>query len=228
MTIISQWGVSFLWATITTLSIAVCGFSLGLVIGSLGATAQISGSPFARRIAEIYTIVCRGIPELLVIYLLYFGSSSVLAPLSKMFGGSGFVSIPSFLAGCLAIGIVSGAYQIEVLRGGFRNIPRGELEAALASGMSRHTRFMRIVAPLTARYAIHGIANVWQLVLKDTALVSVIGLVELIRMAEIGSGSTRDPFTFFTIAAIIFMLVSAASEIIFKNVKAHLLRGMKP
>lgn len=228
MTVISQWGVSFLWATLTTLSIAVSGFALGLFIGSVGATAQISGGPLIRRMAELYTIIFRGIPELLVIYLLYFGSSSVLATLTQFFGGTGFVSIPSFLAGCIAIGIVSGAYQTEVLRGGYRNITRGELEAALASGMSRRTRFLRIIVPLTARYAIHGIANVWQLVLKDTALVSVIGLVELIRMAEIGSGSTRDPFTFFALAAVIFMLVSAGTEFIFKNIRGHLLRGMKP
>jgi len=149
------------------------------VIGTFGAWAKIAGGRLARSGADLYTTVLRGIPDLLVIYLFYFGGSSLLSSVGRLFGETGFISLPGFAAGAMAIGVVSGAHHTEVFRGAFRAVNRGELEAARAVGMGRALRFRRIIAPLVMRYALPGLGNVWQLVLKESALVSVTGVVEL-------------------------------------------------
>lgn len=221
------WGAAILAATLMTIAVASTGFLFGALVGVGGAYAKLSGSRVARGIADAYTTVLRGIPDLLVIYLFYFGSSAVLTPLARMFGYSGFISLPGFLAGALAIGVVSGAYQTEVLRGAYLAIPKGEIEAATAVGMTPLLKFRRIVAPLALRFAIPGIGNVWQLVLKETALISVTGLVEILRQAQIGSGSTRQPFVFFVAAACLYMAISAVSTYGFGLAERHYTRGLR-
>ena len=214
-------------ATAMTIAVALTGFACGAVVGIGGAYAKLAGGRIARGLADGYTTVLRGIPDLLVIYLFYFGSSAILTPLGKLFGASGFISLPGFLAGALAIGVVSGAYQTEVLRSAYLAIPKGELEAALAVGMTPFLRFRRIVAPLALRFALPGIGNVWQLVLKETALISVTGLVEILRQAQIGSGSTRQPFVFFVAAACLYMTISAVSTYGFGAAERHYARGLR-
>lgn len=221
------WGLPMLMASAMTIAVALTGFAAGSLVGALGALAKLRGGPLARGLAEGYTTVLRGIPDLLVIYLFYFGSSAILTPLGRLFGASGFISLPGFLAGALAIGIVSGAYQTEVLRGAYLAIPKGEIEAAVAAGMPPLTLLRRIVAPLALRFAIPGIGNVWQLVLKETALISVTGLVEILRQAQIGAGSTRQPFVFFTAAAALYMVISAVSSWGFGRAEAHFSRGLR-
>lgn len=161
------WGAALLQAAMMTLAVASTGYAFGLLVGSFGAWAKIKGGVLPRLIADAYTTVLRGIPDILVIYLFYFGSSAVLTPLAGLFGISGFVSLPGFMAGALAIGLVSGAYQAEIMRGAYRAVSPGEIEAAIAAGMSRLTMFRRIIAPLVLRHALPGLGNVWQLVLKD-------------------------------------------------------------
>lgn len=221
------WTLSMLLAAGMTIAVALAGFAIGAAIGALGALAKILGGSLLRGLADAYTTVLRGIPDLLVIYLFYFGSSAVLTPLGRLFGATGFVSLPGFLAGALAVGVVSGAYQTEVLRGAYLAIPKGEIEAATAAGMSPFLKFRRIVAPLALRFAIPGIGNVWQLVLKETALISVTGLVEILRQAQIGAGSTRQPFLFFGAAACLYMLISVASSWGFGRAEQHFTRGLR-
>lgn len=221
------WGLAILAATAMTIAVATTGFLLGAAVGIAGAAAKLSDSRIARGLADAYTTILRGIPDLLVIYLFYFGSSAVLTPLGRLFGYSGFISLPGFLAGALAIAVVSGAYQTEVMRGAYLAIPKGELEAATAVGMTPWLKFRRIAAPLTLRFAIPGIGNVWQLVLKETALISVTGLVEILRQAQIGSGSTRQPFVFFVAAACLYMAISAVSTYGFGLAERHYSRGTR-
>lgn len=221
------WGAVLLTATIKTILIAISGYCIGAAIGVLGAWAKISGGRLARACADGYTTVLRGIPDLLVIYLLYFGGSVVVTAVGRMLGVEGFVDFPGFLAGALAIGITSGAQHTEVLRGGFRAVSAGELEAARACGMSRMLMFRRIVAPLTLRHALPGLGNVWQVVLKESALVSVTGVVELMRQAQIGAGSTRLPFDFYLIAACIFLAISSVSGLLFNRSEALFSRGAR-
>ncbi|WP_102959732.1 ABC transporter permease [Mangrovicella endophytica] len=221
------WGTVLAWATLTTVLIALSGYAIGAVIGVVGAYAKVSGGRIARSLADAYTTVLRGIPDLLVIYLFYFGGSAVVTWVGRLMGAEGFVGFPGFLAGALAIGITSGAQQTEVLRGGFHAVAKGELEAAKACGMSRSLMARRIVAPLTLRHALPGLGNVWQVVLKESALVSVTGVVELMRQAQIGAGSTRLPFDFYLIAACIFLLISSISGFLFGRSEARLSRGVR-
>jgi octopine/nopaline transport system permease protein len=221
------WGLSMLLGAVMTLAVASCGFFLGAVIGTLAAWAKIAGGPLARGMADAYTTVLRGIPDLLVIYLFYFGGSSVMTALGRLFGATGFIGFPGFAAGALAIAVVCGAHHTEVFRGAFRAVSRGELEAARAVGMGTVMRFRRIVAPLVLRYALPGLGNVWQLVLKESALVSVTGVVELVREAQIGAGSTRQPFDFFISAAALYLGITTLSGWGLRRAERYFSRGMR-
>lgn len=221
------WGQPMLMAAGMTIAVALAGFSVGLAFGTLGALAKLRGGRVVRATADAYTTIIRGIPDLLVIYLFYFGSSAVLTPIGRMFGATGFLSLPGFLAGALAIGVVSGAYQTEVLRGAYLVIRQGEIDAATAAGMPSFVKFRRIIAPLTLRFAVPGIGNVWQQVLKETALISVTGLVEIMRQAQIAAGSTRQPFVFYMAAAVLYLIISAVSSWSFGVAEMRLTRGLR-
>lgn len=221
------WGPALAAGAWMTILIAIAGFAIGGVIGTFGAWAKIAGGPLLRGCAEAYTTVLRGIPDLLVIYLFYFGGSAVVTAVGQLFGAEGFVSFPGFIAGALAVGITSGAQQTEVYRGAFRAVHPGELEAATACGMGRLLKFRRITAPLTLRYALPGLGNVWQVVLKESALVSVTGVVELLRQAQIGAGSTSRPFDFFFIAAMIYLAISTVSGLVLQVTERRFSRGVR-
>jgi octopine/nopaline transport system permease protein len=221
------WGPAMLAAAGMTLAVAVCGFLAGAVIGTLVAWMKLSGSRLARGFGDAYTTVLRGIPDLLVIYLFYFGTSAALGSVAGLFGATGFIGVPAFVTGALAIGVVSGAYQAEVFRGAYGSLNRGELEAARAVGMDRRLMFRRILAPQILRYAIPGLGNVWQLVLKESALISVTGLVELLRQSAIGAGSTRQPFTFYMTAAALYLVITTVSTWAFQRAEARSLRGLR-
>ncbi len=220
------WGLALLLAAGTTLAVATCGFVLGAVFGALAAGAKIAGGLVGRGLSDLYTTVLRGVPDLLVIYLFYFGGSTLLSGIGAWFGATGFIGLPAFATGALALGIVSGAYQAEVYRGAYLALPRGELEAARAVGMGRALMFRRVVAPQVLRYALPGLGNVWQLVLKESALVSVVGLVELLRQSQIGAGSTRQPFDFYAAAAILYLVITTVSTWGFARAEARARRGL--
>jgi len=221
------WGPAMLMGASVTLALAVCGFALGAVFGVIAAFAKIAGGRFARGAADVYTTVLRGIPDLLVIYLFYFGGSSVLTAIGRLFGGEGFIGLPAFATGAMAIGLVSGAQHAEVFRGGWRAVHPGEIEAAIAVGMPRLLRFRRIVAPLVLRHALPGLGNVWQIVLKESALVSVTGVVELLRQSQVGAGSTRQPFYFYFAGAILFLVITSVSSVAFRSAEGYFNRGVR-
>jgi len=221
------WGEAMLWAALMTVAVSICGFLAGAAIGTGVAAMKLSGSRVARVVADAYTTVLRGVPDLLVIYLFYFGGSLALSAVGRWFGASGFIGLPAFATGAIAIGVVSGAYQAEVFRGAYQALNRGELEAARSVGMSRGLMFRRIVAPQVMRFAIPGLGNVWQLVLKESALISVTGLVELLRQSQIGAGSTRQPFTFFFAAAMLYLLITTVSTWAFQRAETYAMRGVR-
>ena len=248
-----QWGPEgwldeMVFGTFLTLAVAVVSFLFGIVLGGLAAWAKLSGGSSSRAIASTYTTVLRGIPDLLVLYLFYFGGGVVLAYLARLlFGYTGFVSLPGFLVGTLAIGLVSGAYQAEVFRGSYAAIAAGEIEAARACGMSGWTLIRRIIGPQVLRYAIPGMGNIWQLVLKEAALVAVIGLAvqvseirigdivligetrfsDLLRQAYVAAGSTRQPFPFYITCAILYLALTSLSSLAFHRAEAWATRGLK-
>ncbi len=221
------WGWLLLKATVMTLAVAFCGFLMGAVVGTFVAWAKIGGNAVVRGVADGYTTILRGIPDLLVIYLFYFGGSAALGAIGSLFGAEGFIGVPAFATGAMAIGIVSGAYQAEVFRGAYQVLGRGELEAARSVGMHRWLMFRRIIAPQVLRYAIPGLGNTWQLVLKESALISVTGLVELLRQSHIAAGSTRRPFDFYITAAVLYLLITWVSTFLFQRAESHALRGLR-
>ena len=221
------WGDEMLRASLMTLAVSLSSMALGLVLGSIGAAAKLSDLLAARAIAGFYTTVVRGVPELLVIYLLFFGGSGAVMFVAGMFGYHGYIELNAFTIGMVAVGVVSGAYSTEVIRGAVLSVPRGEIEAAKAIGMRRMLIFRRIMAPQVARFALPGLGNVWQLTLKDTALISVTGLVEIMRQAHVAAGSTRQPFTFYVVAAILYLILTTFSTYGFQKAEAWAGRGVR-
>jgi octopine/nopaline transport system permease protein len=221
------WGDEMALAAFVTLAVALCAFSTSLVFGTLSAAAKLSGFRPAMWAAEGYTAFVRGIPDLLVIYLFFFGGSMALRWVARMFGYDGYIELPAFAIGTLAIGLVSGAYAGEVIRGAFEAVPKGQLEAARACGMSGLLLFARIQAPLALRYALPGLGNVWQVTLKETSLISVIGLTEIMRQAAVASGSTQQPFTFYFVALLLYLGLTLLSNKGFAAAENYASRGVR-
>lgn len=220
------WGPLLLLAALMTLAVTVTALAIGAVFGAAVAAAKLSGNRALAVLGNTYTTVFRAIPELLIIYLVYFGGSSAMTALGKTFGYDGFLGLPSFAAGALAVGIISGAYQAEVYRGAFLAIAKGELEAAASIGMNRALRFRRIIMPQVLRYAIPGIGNVWQLSVKDSALISVTGLAELMRTSQVAAGSTRQYFLFFMVGGGLYLVLTSLSDRVFIGAERRANRSM--
>ncbi|MCP3867423.1 MAG: ABC transporter permease [Gammaproteobacteria bacterium] len=191
-----------------TLRVAAGGLVMGLLLGLVGAGLKLSKSRIAYGIGATYTTVIRGIPELLVVLIIYFGSAGLLTKMAGWFGHDGYVELSPLLAGIIALGIAFGAYATEVFRGAIQAIPEGQTEAAAACGMSQWQTFFRIVLPQAWRVAIPGLGNLFQVLLKDTALISVVGLDELMRKSQIAISNTKEPFTFYFVAALIYLSIT--------------------
>lgn len=195
-------GGQLLAGTLVTLQLTAAAAIVGMTLGLLGAAAMQFGPAPLRRLAETYTLVVRGVPELLVVLVVYFGAASLL----------GFF-VSAFAAGTLALGLTFGAYAAEVLRGAMAAIPPGQAEAGLALGLRRHRVFLSIVLPQLWRLALPGLGNLFLVLMKDTALVSVIGLDELMRKSAIAVGALRQPFTVYLAAAAIYLGLTAIASL---------------
>ena len=218
------WGKLLLLAAGLTLVAAVCSFALGSLLGAAGAALKLASSRSLRGVGTFYTTVFRGIPEILVVYLFYFGGSLALTRLMHLAGFPGFFSLPSFIIGVVAIGLVSGAYQTEAYRSAYLRLERGQIEAGKACGMSSFVLLWRIIAPQTLRFALPALGNIWQSVLKETALLSIIGLVELLRQSTIASGATRQPLLFYGVAALLYLVMGQITALGIRTVERRLAR----
>lgn len=218
------WGFTLLQAASTTLVLTTAALLVGAVVGGLVATAKLSSLRSLRWLGELYSLLFRGIPELLVIYLFYFGGASVVSAVAYWFGGSGYIDVPPFAVGALAVGLICGSYQAEVYRGAYLAVPKGELEAAAAIGMSPALRLRRVLIPQILRIALPGLGNVWQMSLKDSALISVIGLVELMRASQVAAGSTRQYFTFYIVGGLGYLMLTWLSGRVFAAAEARVRR----
>ena len=221
------WGDEMLRAASVTLLLSLAAMSIGLFISIFGVMSKLSDKFYVRVIADVYTTIVRGIPELLVIYLLFFGGSNAVMGMAKLFGYHGYIELNAFVIGSVAVGAISGAYSTEVMRGAFLAVPRGQVDAAKSVGMSKLVIFRRILVPQVLRYALPGLGNVWQLTLKDTSLVMVTGLVEIMRQAHVASGSTYSPFTFYVTAALLYLMLTTASNRIFYSAENWANKGVR-
>lgn len=211
---------------LVTVEIAVYSLAIGLALGLAAAGAKLSRSPILRAIAEVYSLLIRGIPELLIILLVYYSGGAAIEALLKLFGHDGGFDFNKRLAGSLALGLIFGAFASEVFRGAFMAVPKGQIEAALAVGMTRRQVFLRIRFPQMMRFALPGLGNLWMVLLKDTSLVSVIALDELMRETSVAAEATQRPFVFYLAATVIYLLLTVVSDIFRARLERHANRGV--
>ncbi|MCL4115428.1 UNVERIFIED_CONTAM: hypothetical protein GTU68_027988 [Idotea baltica] len=201
---------SILEGALVTLQVALLSLVLAVCLGLLGALAKLAPYRWARSIATLYTTVVRGIPDLVLMMLLFFGGQMLLN--NGLYATNEYyVEISPFIAGVLTIGFIFGAYMAETFRGAIMAVDRGEMEAAKAYGMSGPMAFRRILFPQMIRHALPGFGNNWLVLLKTTALVSIIGLEDMVRVSSMAAGTTKMPFTFYMTVACIFLLFTAIS-----------------
>lgn len=222
------WGWMFLRGATMTLFISVVGMALGVVIGITGASIKLNGPRWLSGLVSLYTTITRSIPELLIIYLLFFGSIHPVSTFADWLHAEDFVNrwFPAAV-GILAIGLVAGSYSVEVFRGALQAIPIGQIEAAKAIGMSPWQRLWRVTLPQMMWYALPGCNNVWQTALKDTALIALVGLVEIMRAAQLGAAAMREPLAMYLIAGFLFFMIGAVSQALFVWAEKHAGRGMR-
>ncbi len=196
----------------TTLSVAALSLLIASVFGLVGAIAKLSDSPVARGVADVYTTVIRSIPELVLMLLIFYGGQIGINALSDRYG-YGYIDIDPFIAGTLTMGFISGAYLTETFRGAILAIPKGQMEAGAAFGLTDMQVIRRITLPQMVRHAIPGFTNNWLIMVKATALVSIIGLDDMVHRAGLASASTRQPFTFYAAIALIYLTITTVSVI---------------
>jgi His/Glu/Gln/Arg/opine family amino acid ABC transporter permease subunit len=210
-----------LWVT---LGVALLSLLVATALGAVLAAARLGGGAVARGAAETYTTVLRGIPDLVTILIVYFGGQRMANALGEALG-LGRMEVSIFGAGVLALGLVYAAYMAETFRGAYLSIPRGQIEAAVACGLSRWRTLWRIVAPQLMRHALPGFTNVWQVLVKSTAIVSVIGLNDLVRIANQIGRRERDPFSFLLVVLMAYLLITAVSGFLLARAEKRLARG---
>lgn len=201
-------GSLLLSGALVTIELALTSLFFGMLLGILGATAKLSNIWILRQVAVAYTLIFRAIPELLLVFFVYFGLSIVLNSVLENIGISGGFSISPFVAGVIALSMAFGAYATETLRMAILEIPAGQWESAQAIGLSRSKTFFRIILPQVWRFALPGLGNLFLVLLKDTALVSVIGLNDLLRQSSVAVGATKEPFTIYLSAAVLYLLMT--------------------
>jgi His/Glu/Gln/Arg/opine family amino acid ABC transporter permease subunit len=214
------YGPQLLDGAVMTLLVAVLSVVFGCVVGLLGAGAKLSRWRALRFLADAYTTIIRGIPDLIILLLLYFGGTVTLTRLAGH-----YVEVNGLSAGIFALGLVFGAYATEVFRGAILAVPRGQIEAARALGLRPVPLFRKVMLPQVWRFALPGLGNLWQGLLKNTSLISVVGLEELMRKTAITAGATRQPFTFYFVAALIYLVFTLVSEALQHQAERRVKRG---
>jgi octopine/nopaline transport system permease protein len=219
------WGDELFRATLMTIAVSITAMIIGFSFAAVFTPLKLSKYKSLNLIGNIYTTVIRGVPELLVIYLFFFGGSGAIMFVASIFGYNEYIEINAFITGSFAIGIISGAYSTEVFRGAIQSIDKGQFEAAKVLGFSKFKQFYKITLPQMLRLAIPNLSNVWQITLKDTSLISVTGLVEIMRQSYIAAGSTRDPLFFYSFAAVLYLLLTFLSMKLINKLEVKYSRG---
>lgn len=209
-----------------TLSVASTSLAIACAFGLIGALAKVYGNRTARSLAHAYTTVVRALPDLLVMLVVFYGGQILLNNLSSRYGW-GYVDIDPFAAGTLTIGFIFGAYLTETFRGAILSVPAGQIEAGVAYGLSRTQVTRVILLPQMIRHAIPGLTNNWLVMLKATALVSIIGLDDMVHRAGLASAATREPFTFYALIGLIYLCVTTVSILFFTIVERHYSKGVR-
>jgi|TARA_B100000530_G_scaffold191975_1_gene121875 octopine/nopaline transport system permease protein len=219
------WGDELFIATLMTIAVSITAMLIGFLFALIFTPLKLSKNKILNFIGNSYTTVIRGVPELLVIYLFFFGGSGAVMFVASMFGYNDYIEINAFITGSFAIGIISGAYSTEVFRGAIQSIDKGQFEASQVLGLKKFAYFFRVIMPQMLRLAIPNLSNVWQITLKDTSLISVTGLVEIMRQSYIAAGSTRDPLFFYSFAAVLYLTLTFLSMKLINRLEIKYSRG---
>jgi arginine/ornithine transport system permease protein len=219
--------LAILNGAVLTVGVSLAALVVSIVLGLAGAAAKLSGRPVLVVLATVYTTLIRGVPELVLMLLVFYGGTIGLNNLLERLGSEATVDINPFFAGVLTIGFIYGAYMTETFRGALLSIPPGQTEAAWAFGMSKGQTFFRITAPQMVRYALPGFTNNWLVLIKATALVSLIGLQEMTYLAKQASAATRSPFAFFLFTAALFLVYTSVSLYVLRRLNARYSLGAK-
>lgn len=220
------YGPAILQGLASTLMVAACSLAISCAFGLLGAVLKLYGPRPARIAADTYTTLIRGLPDLVLMLFVFYGGQIAINKIADS-QGWGYIEINPFLAGVLTLGFIFGAYLTETFRGAILAIPKGQIEAAQAFGLSRGRVISRIVIPQMIRHAIPGFTNNWLVMVKATALVSIIGLDDMVHRAGLASAATREPFTFYAVIGLLYLAVTTVSIVLLSKLEQRYSLGVK-
>jgi len=207
-----------------TLQLTLICLPVGMVLGMSIALAKLSSSKIMAFFAELFTTIFRGLPELMTLLILYYGLQMLLEKGNEY--GLGDIQISSFTAGVVALSLVAAAYSSENFLAALQSLERGQIEAARSFGMKRLQVFFRVIIPQVLRIALPGLSNNCTNILKDTSLVSIIALEDLMRKSYLASGNTKQPIIFYACTCLIYLAMSGVLLAIFSKAERHFSRGV--
>lgn len=209
----SGWGDEILSGVGVTIALALATLPVGLTIGFFVALAKQSNEPSLRLAANIYTTIFRGLPELLTLFIVFYGAQiGIQMAYAAIFGSERVIEVNAFVSGMIALGVVFSSYSSEVFLSAFRAIPKGQYEGGWAIGLTSWHTMRLVVFPQLIKIALPGLANLWLILLKDTALVSAVGLADILRQTGVAARVTKHAFLFFGTAALIYLLLAIVSS----------------
>jgi His/Glu/Gln/Arg/opine family amino acid ABC transporter permease subunit len=221
------YGNLLLQGFLMTIGVALASMVVATLLGLVGAWGKLARSRLARNATDAYTTIVRGVPELVMLLLVYYGVPTLIQDIARGLGTPLVLNLNPMIAGVLTLGFIYGAFSTEVFRSAYQAVPRGQLEAARAFGMSPWLVARRVLLPQMWRFALPGLGNVWIVLVKATALISVIELNELMRIAEVGAQATRLPFTFYFAAAMLYLALTTVSIGVQSRLEAWANRGVR-
>jgi arginine/ornithine transport system permease protein len=221
------YGPTLLEGTLVTLSVAIASLAIAAVLGLAAASMRLARSRALQGLALAYTTLIRGVPDLVLMLLVFYGGQLAVNELAARLGHADYIDIDPYVAGVLTIGFIFGAYLAETFRGAFLAVPAGQREAGLACGMSRWQVMRRILLPQMLRQALPALGNNWLVLIKSTAIVSVIGLNDMMQRAGQAAGATREPFVFYAAAGAIYLAITGVSELGLRALAQRLAVGVR-
>ncbi|AMA45254.1 ABC transporter permease [Pseudomonas monteilii] len=210
-----------------TLQLALSSMALAIVLGLIGVALRLSPVRWLAWLGDVYSTVVRGIPDLVLILLIFYGGQDVINRVAPLVGYDDYIDINPMVAGIGTLGFIFGAYLSETFRGAFLGIPKGQAEAGAAYGMSARQVFFRIMVPQMVRLAIPGFTNNWLVLTKATALISIVGLQDMMFKAKQAADATREPFTFFLAVAALYLVITSVSLLALKQLEKRYSVGVK-
>ena len=219
-------GPLLLQGTWMTIKLSVLSLAVSVLLGLLGASAKLSSLTIVRIPAQLYTTLIRGVPDLVLMLLIFYSLQTWLSGFTDFMEWE-YIEIDPFSAGVITLGFIYGAYFTETFRGAILAVPRGQLEAATAYGLKRGQRFRYVTFPQMMRFALPGIGNNWMVMLKATALVSIIGLADLVKAAQDAGKSTYQLFYFLVLAALIYLVITSVSNFVLRRLERRYSAGSR-